>query len=390
MKNTLKLTIFLGLIAALCTGILAGVDMLTKDRIAEQSAGAETAALKELYPDATSFTVIEDFEADSEGLVLAAYQVDDTAYAFRVSSQGFASPVVFLIGFDNDGSNSKYTVLEQNDTAGIGDRILADDYVSDMSGLSTTDSFPLISGATKTSEAVVKGVSAAVEVFNSITGSTGGPAVEEPEEDPVALLSESEGETSVTYEVESKGFAGNNVFEITVDTTEHTIVSVVSKVYSDTPGPDYGEKVITEENLASYEGLVISEANVDVVSGATFTSNSLQAAVDLVKELYSERPDENTAVIEVEAPGYNPDTPNIIAVHINKETNTVSAVKVVEFNDTKGLGDQATTEERLNEYVGLTIDDEVNVDVVSGATVTSKAVDKAVVEALAIHAEGGQ
>ena len=67
MKKALKLTLFLGLVAAICTGILAGVNMLTKDRIAEQSAGAETAALKEMYPDATKITVIDDFEADSAG-----------------------------------------------------------------------------------------------------------------------------------------------------------------------------------------------------------------------------------------------------------------------------------------------------------------------------------
>lgn len=398
MKKALKLTLFLGLVAAICTGILAGVNMLTKDRIAEQSAGAETAALKEMYPDATKITVIDDFEADSAGLVVAAYRIDESAYAFRVSSQGYSAPIIFLIGFDSDGSNSKYKVLEVNDTAGIGDRIIADDYVTELTGLATTDSFPLISGATKSSTAVVDGIGAAVEVFNSLTGSTGGPSTPEPEEDEQTLVNEVEADGTITYTVLSKGFYADsqNEFTITIDTTTNTIVEVVNTVFSDTVG--FGDAATTTEHLAKYAGLsAIEESNVDVVSGATFTSKSLDNAVKFALGLYGEReiaipPVEVDGVITytVSATGFYPDFKNTFEVSIDTATDTIVSVVNTSFNDTVGIGDAAISEEHLAAFAGLSVTEDLSVDVVAGATVTSKSVSSAVADAIAQYNERGE
>lgn len=389
MKNMLKLTLFLALVSALCTGILAGVNELTKERIAAQALGAETSALSELYPDASDFTVIDDFEADEAGLVTSVYRVDESHYVFRVSSQGYSAPVTFLIGFDNDGNDSRYVVLEQNDTAGIGDRIEADDYIDSMSGLSTTDSFPLLSGATFTTTAVQDGVSAAVEVFNAITGSTGGPSPQEPEPEApvVSLVEQTEADGVITYTISSPGFAAAtpNIFDISVDTATSLITAVTAIEVNDTP--DISAPAVSEEYLGQYVGLSLSEGNVDIVSGVTFTSNSVQAAVDLVKELYVL---DSAVKIEIEAVGYYPDNPNLVAVYFDPSDDTVLKVDIVEFNDTPGLGDQATTEERLAQYEGLAVGDPVEVDIVSGATVTSEAINKAVTEAMIQYQEGSE
>lgn len=109
---------------------------------------------------------------------------------------------------------------------------------------------------------------------------------------PVEEIAITEADGTITYELSAPGFAKAtpNVFEITIDTTNDTITDVVSTQYNDTPGPDYGEKVITEDNLAQYEGIVVSgitESNVDAVSGATRTSESLQLVVDYAINHYN-------------------------------------------------------------------------------------------------------
>lgn len=395
MKKTIHLTVFLAVVAALCTGVLATVNMFTKDIIAEQNASAETAALKELYPEASKITVIDDFEADENNLVQAAYQIDDSAYAFRVSSQGYAEPIVYIIGFDADGSNSKYMVLEVKDTQGIGDRVAQDEYIKEMSGKATTDAFPLISGATKSSEAVVKGIGAAVEVFNAITGSTGGPSTPEPTptEPEIVIINETEADGIKTYEFSAPGFmkATPNEYKLSIDTTTHTVTELINTVFNDTP--DIGDMATANSHLEQFVGLSVFEAvSIDIVSGATVTSESINTAVQFIFDTYASSVDylvlDGKVIVNVDAFGYS-DTPNKVRVTFDQATSTILEVVVTEFNDTPGLGDQATTADRLAQYVNKSVTDDVNIDTVSGATETSDAINKAVAQAVQIYNEGG-
>lgn len=296
MKKILQLTIFLAVVAALSTGVLAFANYLTKDKIAEQAAGAETAALNELYPDAQDITVISDFEADADGLVEVAYAIDDEAYAFRVSSMGYSNPIVYIIGFDADGTNSKFEVIDVQDTQGYGSKVAEDEYIGEMTGLSTTDTYPLISGATVSTSAVTRGVAAAVEVFNSITGQTGGPVVVEPEKpmivmseiDPMdaeATLVESDDPALVIYDVRTPGYnvivdggSAYNTYTVTINTELREVVSVELSRFSDTQY--IGDKV-DNEYLANYSGMSLDDDafTLDVVSGATVTSESAARAV---------------------------------------------------------------------------------------------------------------
>lgn len=395
MKKTIHLTVFLAVVAALCTGVLATVNMFTKDIIAEQNASAETAALKELYPEASKITVIDDFEADENNLVQAAYQIDDSAYAFRVSSQGYAEPIVYIIGFDADGSNSKYMVLEVKDTQGIGDRVAQDEYIKEMSGKATTDAFPLISGATKSSEAIVKGIGAAVEVFNAITGSTGGPSTPEPTptEPEIVIINETEADGIKTYEFSAPGFmkATPNEYKLSIDTTTHTVTELINTVFNDTP--DIGDMATANSHLEQFVGLSVFEAvSIDIVSGATVTSESINTAVQFIFDTYASSIDylvlDGKVIVNVDAFGYS-DTPNKVRVTFDQATSTILEVVVTEFNDTPGLGDQATTADRLAQYVSKSVTDDVNIDTVSGATETSDAINKAVAQAVQIYNEGG-
>ncbi len=70
---------------------------------------------------------------------------------------------------------------------------------------------------------------------------------------------------------------------------------------------------------------------------------------------------------------------NVLEVKVNTATQTLESVAFVTFSDTTGIGDKANSEVFLSQFAGLSIvDNTTSADVVSGASVTSTAVIRAV------------
>lgn len=76
--------------------------------------------------------------------------------------------------------------------------------------------------------------------------------------------------------------------------------------------------------------------------------------------------------------------PNTLEVKVNTATQTVESVSYVTFSDSANIGDKTDSDVFLSQFVGLSIVDETaSVDVVSGATITSQSVVRAVRAAIA-------
>lgn len=76
--------------------------------------------------------------------------------------------------------------------------------------------------------------------------------------------------------------------------------------------------------------------------------------------------------------------PNTLEVKINTATQVIESVAYVTFSDSKNIGDTTNSDVFLSQFVGVSIVDETaSVDVVSGATITSQSVVKAVNAAIA-------
>ena len=76
--------------------------------------------------------------------------------------------------------------------------------------------------------------------------------------------------------------------------------------------------------------------------------------------------------------------PNTLEVKVNTATQTIESVAYVTFSDSKNIGDKTNSDVFLSQFVGVSIVDETaSVDVVSGATITSQSVVKAVNAAIA-------
>ena len=294
----------LAILCAICGLLLTVVNDLTAPIIAQASIKNELANLELIYPGAT-FTEVDN--TDTSGYVTGVYQAEGIGYVYKINAVGYnSSGFTFLLAINNDGNIDGYVALEQQETSGFGARAFEDEYTNTITGLTSQDAVPLLSGATITSTAVSKGIYAAEALFNEANGLASNEGASAPAATPETKtkslsddysdyqasceISTSEG-TVTRYSCVANGFGlidpdgiasgtgheySQNEAEIVVDTESMSIVSVNIVNFGDTEG--IGDSATSTSALASYEGKTL-EDEVDITSSATYTSTSIAAMV---------------------------------------------------------------------------------------------------------------
>jgi len=164
-EGTLYKVVLLGVLCAVCGLLLAGVNAITEPIISEAAIANEKANLEKNYPGA-AFAAVD--YSDDTGLVTGAYSAEGKGMIYKIHAVGYnADGFDFLLAFNEDGSVGGFQVLEENETAGFGKRCFEDDYVSQINALTSSDTAPLLSGATLTSTGIQKGFNAAKALFEA-------------------------------------------------------------------------------------------------------------------------------------------------------------------------------------------------------------------------------
>jgi len=182
----------LGLVAMLGTGLLAGVNHLTRQRIENQERRAALVKLGQLLPfgrydnalqeDSYSF---RDSAWFGSGQAITVYRArmdsEPIAAIFRLAAtDGYNGDINLLIGINLDGSLTGVRVLSHKETPGLGDPIetARSNWILKFSGRSLSNpgkdgwavksdggEFDQFTGATITPRAVVKAVRMTLEYF---------------------------------------------------------------------------------------------------------------------------------------------------------------------------------------------------------------------------------
>ena len=316
-----------------------------------------------------------------------------------VATKGFGGMNEFTVALEN-GAVKSVAVNSWADTEGISDAAKSEDYLAKFVGIDSAEfEAEVATGATFSSKSVIKAVSVALggEGSASNEGNASSNLVASADLGDVEanIVSSSDSEVVVS----AKGFGGMNEFTVVLE--NGAVKSVAVNSWADTEGISDAAK--SEDYLAKFVGIDSAEFEAEVATGATFSSKSVIKAVSVAlggadasadgKEeaglaalvadveanvLETNEVDGNT-VVKVEAQGFQ--DKNVYEVSVDADKNVVS-VACVEFKDTPSIGDQATSEDYLAQFVGKNADT-LDVEVVSGATFTSKATIKAVLEALA-------
>jgi len=175
--------------------------------------------------------------------------------------------------------------------------------------------------------------------------------------------------TPGTYTATAKGFGGPVTVKITVDTKS------ITEVKAEGPSETQGIGSMAVEELPSLI-LKAQSADIDGVSGATYSSNAVKlAAGQALSQAMGKGADVLTmkdGLYEATAKGFNLLTP--VAVSVNIAGNTITAITIGKNGETNGMPQvvQNKLVPRIIEAQSLAV------DALTGATATSKALIDAV------------
>ncbi len=378
VKLGIRLFLFC-LFAAVALGI---TNEVTKGPIAEQALASKMAALKKVMPgsnyeELTYEELPEGSELD-ELFVAKNENGEIDGYALTASPQGYGGEIPITIGVSKEGYVTQVYVGSLQETAGLGSRVGEAEFMDQFIGIpasSTTlrDDVNIISGASISSGAFLRAANDAL----SYTENTLGISPNRGDKDAILKAYQNangSGEdeaaepqiTTNTYAV--TGFADFNV-EVSVD-QDGKIVSVTVPENNETPG--LGADLIADKSVFdSLIGQDISTAQIDVRTGVTLTSAAIN---DALKKAAGGSEDN---AISYDVTGFAPFKVEIAV----DDNNKITSVRIPENNETPGLGADLLADTSVIEaLIGQDIST-AQIDVRSGVTLTSNAVNDALKQA---------
>lgn len=169
MRDMVRYGLILSLICIIASGLLAGVNFITKPRILAQAKAEEEGSLKEVLPEAERFAEVKSQE---EILYYKVYDKDNrfVGVAFKASSKGYSSIIETMAGMTKDGTITAIKILNQNETPGLGARITETDFIRQFTQKNIADlaGIQAITGATISSRAVIDAVKKKAEEIKEL------------------------------------------------------------------------------------------------------------------------------------------------------------------------------------------------------------------------------
>ena len=173
VKSILITALSLFLICAVAAGALAYVNSVTAPTIAANAAAAADKARGEVLPEADGFE--EQTAPDGTVYYLGKSGADAVGYVFTTSAKGYGGDVSVMTGVDTEGKVAGISILEINETPGLGMNAKKDDFRNQYAGKSGElavnkdgGEIVAITSATITSRAVTKAVNEALALYESV------------------------------------------------------------------------------------------------------------------------------------------------------------------------------------------------------------------------------
>ncbi len=386
-KKQFPAYVTLTIIAVIAAVVLAATNQLTKGPIAEH----EMAALKETFGTvmpAESYEQVELDAAYTDDGVDSLYKALDAdgnlvGYCVKAAKTGYANSVAVTLGVNTDGTVAACVVGDTNfqETETLGGRWKKEENLEQFKSLSAVDggNIEALSGATVTSKAVLGATNAALKCVAEVALNAGQTTEVAFGESKTTTTASQPALTGEVHTASAKGFASDVTVSVTLDDT-NTVTGIRIDASGETAG--FGQRTMEDADYqAQFIGktLPLQDGDVDVLSGATFTSNAVVEAVNAALEA----PATEYETLVGTAKGFGGD----VTVTLSMDGDTIAAISIDASSETPGFG-QRTMEEAdyQAQFIGKTLPVE-GVDALSGATITSTAVVEAVNSAVKAEAD---
>lgn len=170
-KYIAKLTITLLGITLVTSFLLSIVYTVTKPTIDALNEQARQESMLAVMADATEFSEVAYTETAGVTGVDAAYNGSELlGYCVQTEPAGFGGAISMMVGVSTDGTVTGVSILEHNETPGVGTNAMTEDFLAQYTGRTGTltvktgadTDIQHITGATVTSAAVTDGVNIAL------------------------------------------------------------------------------------------------------------------------------------------------------------------------------------------------------------------------------------
>ncbi len=170
MKKSLYYIRIAGILLLICAaiaGMLAAVNLLTQDKIAEQELAAKTAAIKTELFSVDGDVTVKDVTARVAGSedvkeILAVYSgAEFLGYAVSISGAGYGGTIELLVGIAPDGDVSGVAVTAHSETKGLTEEATKNSFLAGFAD-SPDGTVDKMAGATISSRAVTDAVNRVV------------------------------------------------------------------------------------------------------------------------------------------------------------------------------------------------------------------------------------
>lgn len=191
MANYFKTGFILLLISAVSAGLLAVVNGMTVDVIAQAEFEKSVEAYQEIYGDkADTFEPIDDAKkaalvekyGDIQDVFVAKKGDEVVGYGINHKTNGYGGEMTNAIGLLNDGTIAGFRNIQNAETPGIGTQITEPTYFKGFEGKTfkngevkgnkepaAEDEIPLITGATVSSTGVLEGINSILPAYEEIS-----------------------------------------------------------------------------------------------------------------------------------------------------------------------------------------------------------------------------
>lgn len=176
-EKTFVLSLVLFVITAIVAFMLAYANSITEDKILENTIKIQNEARQSVMKEADSFTLLESMEEGTvKEIYLAKAGENEIGWCVSVAPVGYDGPVDFVCGIDKNYSITGVYIVSMSETPGLGAKAGEEKFLSQFAGKKAKDGLSVIksgtpddseilaiSGATKTSEAIKKGINEAIK-----------------------------------------------------------------------------------------------------------------------------------------------------------------------------------------------------------------------------------
>ena len=412
-KRSFAPWMILGIIALAAALVLGLTNLITEGPITERKQKELEAAFSNVQPEGTLESV-----PDQDNLAVIKTDGQVAGYAVKTSATGYGGDVTVVLGLNAEGEVIGAQIGDGGfqETSGIGARWLNADKAADLLGMSALEGglIDVLSGATVTSTAVLNASNEGMAKVAALMGKDWG------EGKPVAFVKEGDEDVSIDFvEVASSGtsmtvknsayaaapaqeetawqpgaklegravgtsttFEGGEVIaRIALD--ENAKIKTL-EVDASTQTPGFGQNCATPEFTDRFIGksapLVLGE-DVDALSGATVTSKAVVEAINAAEAMSPWQPG---GKLEGKAAGF--ENGEVVIRMTLDENAKIKTLEVDASTQTPGIGQRCEGADFTDRFVGKAAPLKLkeDIDALSGATVTSEAVVKAVNSAYAL------